>query len=178
MRTLGAIIAGGQGRRFGGDKAAALFRGRALITHVAAALAGQVCEQVVVGRFWPGLTCLEDRPGGGLGPLAGLNAALHHAQERGFDAVISAGCDTLPIPVDMVSRLAGHGPAFLEGHFLLGWWPSVLASPLARHLAEQGDRSIRGWIERCGARAVAPPVLLHNLNTRADLAAYERITAS
>ena len=178
MRALGAIIAGGQGRRFGGDKAAALFRGKPLIEHVAEALARQVADLVVVGRAWPGLAFLADRPEGTLGPLAGLNAALQHAGESGYDGVISAGCDTLPILPDMVSLLAGDGPAYLADHFLLGWWPTDLAADLERHLAEQDDRSIRGWIKRCSARAVSPSAPLQNLNTRADLDAYERITAS
>ncbi len=178
MRALGAIIAGGQGRRFGGDKAAALFRGKPLIEHVADALAAQVAELVVVGRIWPGLPFLVDRPEGALGPLAGLAAALHHAHESGLDGVISAGCDTLPILPDMVSLLARNGPAYLEDHFLLGWWPAGLSPELDRHLAEQDDRSVRGWIKRCGARPVPPSAPLHNLNTRADLDAYERITAS
>lgn len=178
MRALGAIIAGGQGRRFGGDKAAAQFRGKPLIQHVAEALSAQVSDLVVVGRTWPGLPFLADRPEGGLGPLAGLSAALHHACESGFDGVISAGCDTLPILPDMASLLAGDGPAYLEDHFLLGWWPVGLSRDLELHLAEQHDRSIRGWIKRCRARAVPPSAPLHNLNTRADLESYERITAS
>lgn len=178
MRALGAIIAGGQGRRFGGDKAAALFRGKPLIDHVAEALARQVADLVVVGRTWTGLPFLADRPQGALGPLAGLNAALHHASAYGYDGVISAGCDTLPILPDMASLLAGGGPAYLDDHFLLGWWPADLAADLDRHLAEQEDRSIRGWIKRCRARPVRPSSPLHNLNTRADLDAYERLTAS
>jgi len=178
MRALGAIIAGGQGRRFGGDKAAASFRGKPLIDHVAEALARQVADLVVVGRTWTGLPFLADRPQGALGPLAGLNAALHHASAYGYDGVISAGCDTLPILPDMASLLAGGGPAYLDDHFLLGWWPADLAADLERHLAEQEDRSIRGWIKRCRARPVRPSSPLHNLNTRADLDAYERLTAS
>lgn len=178
MRALGAILAGGQGRRFGSDKAAALLCGKPLIEHVADALRTQVEALVVVGRHWPGLAMIEDRPAGALGPLAGLNAALHYAGDRGFDVVVTAGCDTLPLPPDMTALLTGSGPAYLDGHFLLGWWPTALAVPLDRHLADGGDRSMRGWIARCSARAVPAPVVLHNLNTQADLDAYARITAS
>lgn len=177
MRALGAILAGGQGRRFGSDKAAALLNGKPLIGHVADALRGQVEMLVVVGRSWPGLAMLEDRPEGALGPLAGLNAALHHALDVGLDGVLSAGCDTLPVPPGLITLLAGPGPAFLEGHFLIGWWPASLASGLDRHLAEGGDRSMRGWIAQCGARALPAPAALHNLNTQADLDAYARLTA-
>ena len=177
MRALGAILAGGQGRRFGGDKAAALLHGHPLLEHVANGLRGQVETLVIVGRSWPGLAMLSDRPEGALGPLAGLNAALRHALDAGFDGVLSAGCDTLPIPLDAADRLTGAGPAYFDGHFLLGWWPARLSALLEQHLAEEEDRSMRGWIAQCGARAVPPPAALYNLNTEADLEAHARITA-
>ena len=47
---LGAILAGGQARRFGSDKAQALWRGRRLIDHVADALGSQTTALVVCGR--------------------------------------------------------------------------------------------------------------------------------
>lgn len=178
LRILGAIIAGGQARRFGADKAAALLGGRSLLDHVADALRPQVEALIVVGRDWPGLDAVADRPPGALGPLAGLNAALHHARIRRLDGVLSAGCDTLPVPTDLAARLVGARPAYLEGHFLLGWWPTSLASLIEMHLGEDNDRSLRGWIARCSARAIPPPAALYNLNTPADLATYERINAS
>jgi molybdopterin-guanine dinucleotide biosynthesis protein A len=178
VRVLGALIAGGHARRFGSDKAAALLHGKPLINHVADAMRAQVEALVVVGRSWPGLSALADRPAGAMGPLAGLNAALLHAREAGFDGVLTAGCDTLPIPSDMAALLAGAEPAFLDGHYLLGWWPVRLADGLDAHLANGPDRSMRGWIALCNARAVPPPLVLNNLNTPADLAAYARITAS
>ena len=98
MKILGAIIAGGQARRFGSDKAAALVDGRALLDHVADGLRGQVDALVVVGRDWPGMESIADRPGPDQGPLGGICAALHHAQAHEFDAVLTAGCDTLPVP--------------------------------------------------------------------------------
>lgn len=174
MRALGAILAGGQARRFGSDKAAALLSGKPLIEHVADALAGQVETIAVVGRSWPGLAMLDDRPEGAFGPLAGLNAALQRARDAGLDGVLSAGCDTLPIPADAAALLMGPTPAYFDGHFLFGWWPSGLLSLLEQHLAEERDRSMRGWIARCGARAVTPPAALHNINTPADLEAYSR----
>lgn len=174
MKILGAIIAGGGARRFGSDKAAALLGGKPLIDHVTEALRPQVEALVVVGRDWPDMAMLEDRPAGGLGPLAGLNAALHRARTLGLDGVLSAGCDTLPVPPDLAERLAGATPAYLEGHYLLSWWPVQLAGLLDRHLSQENDRSMRGWIARCGARAVPSPCPLHNLNTPDDLAAYAR----
>lgn len=178
LRILGAIIAGGRARRFGADKAAAPLGGKCLLDHVADAMRPQVDALVVVGRTWPGLNAVSDRPAGALGPLAGLNAALHHARMLGLDGVLSAGCDTLPVPVDLATQLVGDRPAYIEGHFLIGWWPVGLARAIEEHLGEQNDRSLRGWIQRCAAQAIPAPATLHNLNTQADLARYERISAS
>lgn len=178
MRILGAIIAGGAARRFGSDKGSALLDGKSLIDHVVEALHPQVEALVIVGRDWPGLTTLADRPVGGLGPLAGLNGALRHAQEFGLDGVLTAGCDTLPVPPDLAERLAGSGPAFVEGHYLIGWWPVQLAGLLEQHLGEDNNRSVRGWVARCEARGVPSSRPLYNLNTPDDLAAYGRMLAS
>ena len=76
-----AITAGGQSRRFGSDKGAALLRGTPLLWHAAHALA-QAEEKVLIapaGRYalegWQ--TVADTRPGEG--PLAGLETALSAA---------------------------------------------------------------------------------------------------
>lgn len=167
MRVLGAILAGGQSRRFGGDKGAALLGGRALIDHVADGLRPQVDALVISGRDWPGIAGLADRPGPGLGPLGGLNAALHAAQQKGFGAVLTAGCDVLPVPE------AALAPGeVIDGHWLTGLWPAALAGRLDAYLAGTGDRSLRGWIAASGMRPVTRATVFHNLNTRSDLAHY------
>lgn len=168
MKLLGAIIAGGAARRFGADKGAALLGGVALIDHVARALAAQCDDVVIVGREWRGLPGIADRPKGGEGPLGGLNAALHHAATQGYDAVLCAGCDTLPVPHDLAARL-GSGPAVVEGHWLMGLWPAALAEDLDRWLGCQPDRSIRGWMRHSGAHMVPVEAHLHNINTRQAL---------
>jgi molybdenum cofactor guanylyltransferase len=170
MTLLGAIVAGGASRRFGRDKAAAQIGGAALLDHVAAALRPQCAALVVVGREWPGLESLTDRPAHGQGPLGGINAALHHARGLGHDAVLVAGCDTVPLPPDLAVRLS-PGPAVVEGHWLLGLWPVALAERLEEWLASQPDRSIRGWMRQVQARAVPlPDVRFVNVNTPDSLA--------
>lgn len=102
---LGAIIAGGQSRRFGSDKALAEIGGKPLLDHVAEALRRQTDALIVCGREWPGATSIPDRPAPDQGPLGGLCAALRHAADNGFDAVLTAGCDTLPVPAELLSLL-------------------------------------------------------------------------
>jgi molybdenum cofactor guanylyltransferase len=171
VRLLGAIIAGGQSRRFGGDKGAALLGGKALIEHVADALRPQVDALVMCGRPWPGLQSIDDRPAPDLGPLGGLCAALHHAADHGFDAVLSAGCDVLPVP-DLRQVTGSAAAAVVAGQPLLGYWPVALAQRLDDHLASQPDRSMRGWVAASGACELATEGAFHNLNTRAELALY------
>ena len=174
MKILGAIIAGGEARRFGGDKGAAPLGGRALVDHVAQALTAQSEALVIVGRDWPGIVRVEDRPRVGEGPLGGLNGALHHAHIHGFDAVLCAGCDTLPVPTDLAARLS-PGPAVVDGHWLMGLWPASLADDLDEWLGSQADRSIRGFMRQVDARIVAVDTSFVNINTPDALAEAERL---
>ena len=169
---LGAILAGGRSTRFGSDKAIASIEGKPLLAHVAEALAPQVETLVVCGRDWPGLTGIPDFPRADLGPLGGLAAALVHAAEHGFSHVLSAGCDVLPVPPDLVARLT-PAPAVLAEQRLFGLWPSSLAAQLARHL-EGGDRSLRGWIAASAARTIVTGLAFHNINQVTDLNGFDR----
>lgn len=168
MRILGALLAGGRSSRFGSDKALARMEGKPLIEHAIAALGNHADRVVVCGRIWPESQSLADRPLGGLGPLAGLNAALHFARDAGFGAVLCAPLDVFPLE-DALPLLAGERRAVLCSQWSVGLWPAALAPRLDHHLAT-GARSIRSWM------AVADPVLvddrhlqLRNLNTPDDL---------
>ncbi len=171
MKRLGAIIAGGKASRFGGDKAAALLEGRALIDHVADGLRGQVDQVIVCGREWPGTKSIADRPAADIGPLGGINAALHYAADNDFGTVITAGCDVLPVP--QIPAASDDGKAvFLENHYLFGLWPASLAGLLDKHLDQQTDLSLRCWIAAIGARPFQSTQAHYNMNTPADLAQY------
>ncbi|MFW2830345.1 molybdenum cofactor guanylyltransferase [Sphingomonas sp. ID0503] len=168
MPVLGAVLAGGRSTRFGSDKALAVLDGKPLIEHAIAALRAH-CETVVIcGRSWQGFETLEDRPAGGCGPLAGLNAALALARERQFDSVLSVPIDTHPLS-GALSRIRHLGCAVSETQWTIGIWPSDLGQVLDRHLAD-GRRSLRSWID------VAQPTLvpdgdleLRNFNLASDL---------
>lgn len=174
-RILGAMLAGGRSRRFGSDKALALLDGQSLIERVAAGLAPQTDSLVVCGRTLAGIVALADRPGLDLGPLAGLNAALHHARGQGYDAVVSVPCDTPLLPADLVRLLRAAGPiAFAAAIPVIGLWPASLGEVLDRHLATASDRSMRRWIAIAGAvpAEIGP---LANVNTPADLAGLRNL---
>jgi molybdopterin-guanine dinucleotide biosynthesis protein A len=166
-RRLGAILAGGAARRFGSDKALALYRGRPLIAHVADALLAQCDAIVVCGRAWGGLPAIADQPAPGLGPMGGLCAALAHAEAGGFAEVLASPCDLLGAG-GAADRLA-PGPAVAEGQWLLGLWPAGLAPALEQLLRQEGAVSARRWIAVAGAAERPVPDLL-NINRPEDLA--------
>ncbi len=164
---LGAVLAGGRASRFGSDKAMALLDGVTLLDHARAGLAPHVAEVVICGRDGG----LADRPHPGMGPLGGLNAALHHALSHGFVGVLTTGCDMPIYPAALPAALIGDNAAILHGQQLLGWWPATLAPELDAHLGEENNRSIYGWLERIGARVVeVPGLILPNINRPEDLA--------
>ena len=167
MKLLGAVLAGGRSTRFGSDKALALLDGKPLIEHAIDALAAQVDAVIVCGREYG--DWVPDRPEPGLGPLAGINAALHAAAARGYDAVLTCPCDLPALPGDLAERLAGA--AYVADVPVIGRWPALLAEALDAHLAAGGDRSVRRWAPAVGAVPVefGP---LPNLNTLAALAAF------
>ncbi|MCL9983364.1 MAG: molybdenum cofactor guanylyltransferase [Erythrobacter sp.] len=168
-KILGAILAGGQARRFGSDKAHALYEGARLIDRVAAALAAQ-CESVVVcGREEPGFACIPDWPEPGLGPLGGLAAALRHAEASGLAHVLSAGVDAPDLPHDLAATLAGEGAAIVESQPVVGLWPAA-ALPALEAFLHSGGRSLYRFADAITARRIDLPAALMNVNRPEDLA--------
>ena len=170
---LGAVLAGGLSTRFGSDKAAARWDGRPLIDHVIERMATIAGTIVVCGRQHAGTISIPDRPGAGLGPLGGLNAALHYAADHGFDFVVTAPCDTPRLDDCLLSRLVSvQSNAFLPALPVIGCWRSGDAALLDERLRNCDDRSLRSWARALGAEALdgpAPP----NINFRADLETLE-----
>jgi molybdenum cofactor guanylyltransferase len=168
---LGAIFAGGQARRFGSDKALAGIEGLPMLDHVARALAAECEAVIVVGRHWPGLERVEDRPRGDLGPLGGLAGALAYAERTGFDAVLTSGCD-LPALPEGLAALLSPADSILRGQPTIGLWQSDHAGRLLSWLQTVDDRSIRAWADHIGARRIDYGSKIANINTPADLTAF------
>ena len=124
---LGAVLAGGASRRFGSDKALAALAGKTLLDRAIESLAAHVDLIAVCGRPHPTVLSLPDLPSPALGQLGGLNAALHYAQENGFQAVLTTGCDVPFYPEPPAALLDGEGAVALEQQHLIGRWPAALA---------------------------------------------------
>jgi molybdenum cofactor guanylyltransferase len=177
MRVLGAILAGGRSTRFGSDKALARIDGRCLLDHAAEALRAQTEALIVCGREWPDAASIADRPAAGLGPLGGLNAALHHAQAKAYDAVLCVPVDVYPLPGTLRAMLEGDGPRVLAAQWSIGFWPASLRAALDRQLTE-GHLSFRSWIAATGAASVDDSDLgLVNLNRVEDCSGVHQRTA-
>ena len=170
------VLAGGRSSRFGGDKALALHAGRTLIDHAIAALRPIADEVVIAGRVHDGFRSLWDRPGPGLGPLAGLNAALAEAAAGSFDGVVSVPCDAPQLSGEILATLLEEPwrAAAFAGLPVCGYWPASLAAALDSQLSRGDDRSLRRWIACCDARIVPGPDVA-NINTQADLLALDAL---
>ena len=168
MTVLGALLAGGDSTRFGSDKALAVWRGRSLIEQALDALRGCSVDLVICGRAWPGVQSVPDRPQAGLGPLGGLNAALHHARETGHEWVLCAPLDVVPLPANLAQLLEQTAPVVIVGQRAVGLWPASVADQLAAYLAS-GQRSIHGWVTASGALEIAEIEPMSNINRPSDL---------
>jgi molybdopterin-guanine dinucleotide biosynthesis protein MobB len=137
--TLGAVLAGGESRRFGGMKALAPFRGEPMARR-AFRLLNEVCPEVVLVTGHPAIMALA--PGAtipdripGLGPLGGLHAALHEAESRGLTGVLLLACDMPAVPPSLMRRILME--AGVSGvHAVVPGIPGDVRDPLPAPLRE------------------------------------------
>jgi molybdenum cofactor guanylyltransferase len=190
LRIFGVILAGGESRRMGRDKAFVALAGRPLISHVLDRLEPQV-ETVMISangdpsRF-AALGCPVVTDAHAQGPLSGIHAALVQAASLGATHLVSTPVDTPFLPGDLVPQLllaSESSPAGLAlatdttgDHPATALWPVALASALAAFLASGEAKVIRFTEVHQAARARFPdPRAFLNLNTPKDLAAAEAL---
>jgi len=170
---LGAVLAGGKSSRFGSDKALAQLGGRTLIARAVDTLSGWCEYVVVVGRETAPAPTLPDWPRPGMGPLSGIAAALHHARDEGYEAVLTCGVDSVGLP-DNLPDLLGSAPACLADQPVVGIWPATALEAVEEILTGEGRHSMYRFVEAIGARTVKSGASSANINTPADLAAAEK----
>jgi molybdopterin-guanine dinucleotide biosynthesis protein len=198
LPPLGVILAGGASRRFGTPKALALVGGQRIVDRVLDALAGAVPE-VVVSANDPWLfddLDLDVIPDvhSGIGPLAGIHAALHHAVERAWPGALVVACDLPYVTTDvlrLVVRRASVSPADAvvpESHGRYGSEPlcafySTECIPVVEAMIAEGEHRAHRLLERVRTDHVSladirpvgdPHLLFHNVNTVSDLDEAER----
>ena len=166
---LGAVLAGGQSSRFGSDKALAALGGQTLLARAVASLEAQCDGVIVVGRG-----DVPDRPRPGMGPLGGINAALHHAASHGYSDVLTCGVDCGGLGPQTRRDLA-PAPAYAADQPVIGLWPASAAPALDAFLASDAKHSMRAFAAMIGARAINLSASPANINTREDLVAAQEL---
>ncbi|GIX13509.1 MAG: hypothetical protein KatS3mg118_1468 [Paracoccaceae bacterium] len=172
--VLGVVLAGGQSRRMGAEKALLPLAGQPLIARVIARLAPQVAELAINANGDParfadfGVAVLPDPLPDRPGPLAGVLAGLAHARARGIPAIVTVPCDAPFLPADLVARLwtaaePGGGAALAEAsgadgrlrrHPVFALWPARAAAVLSARL-RAGERGGGRGPRRAGGGAGA-----------------------
>jgi len=191
MGLVVAILAGGAGRRIGGDKARRLLGGARLLDHALTWASGSAAPVILAARTPEQVesftgTVVLDAPGIE-GPLAGLLSALSWAAEAGADRVLTLPCDMPFLPDDLLPRLEqaltpGLGVSVAASdrrlHPVCALWHTTVVPTLVRR-ADEGRLSLRGLSEAVGYAVVdwavegGDPFM--NINTAEDLAAAEAV---
>lgn len=153
---IGLVLAGGQSRRMGQDKALMRYQGRTLIDNASLLLQSASCDKVLISRNAPGFLNdkIEDA-----GPLSGVHAVLDALSQ--FDNHNGNPCELLVLPVDMpqmtpellrilVSRgREAEKACYVEKRFLPFYLPVTQKTKalLANYLVEQSKRRVVGFLE-------------------------------
>ena len=153
---IGLVLAGGQSRRMGQDKALMRYQGRTLIDNASLLLQAASCDKVLISRNAPGFLNdkIEDA-----GPLSGVHAVLDALSQ--FDNHNGNPCELLVLPVDMpqmtpellrilVSRgREAEKACYVEKRFLPFYLPVTQDTKalLANYLVEQSKRRVVGFLE-------------------------------
>ncbi len=186
------VLAGGKSSRFGSDKARAVLDGMPLIIRVAdrmAANRGMVIAVADVPNKYVDLglpTIADCRPG--LGPVAGVEAALADRLERdGPGWVVVAPCDMAGLRREWVEAVVGHlptcGGAKTVAYRSEFWQPfpggyHTELLPIVSELLDGGRASFQRLLSDPRANALALPLPVDwpavvQVNTRADLEVFE-----
>lgn len=200
--TLGAVIAGGQSRRYGMPKALVEVGGERIVDRVVASLREVAGEIVLIANdeSLAEAIALPARPDAeeGLGALGGIHTALLWARERDDTGILAVACDMPFLSRGLLQRLVARstdedcpdavlpesdGPRGVEP---LCAWYGVSCLPALEDAIERGDHRMIGF--HGGIRIVTLPIeevahfgdparLFLNVNTPEDRAIAERLHA-
>jgi molybdopterin-guanine dinucleotide biosynthesis protein A len=201
-QILGCVLAGGLSRRMGGgDKALITIGGEPMLSRVIRRLCPQVGALILNANGDPErfaafeLPVVPDTVEGFTGPLAGVLAAMRHAENTHPAAthVATVAADTPFFPDDLVARLAEKAAdddtvvlATSGGnrHPVFGLWPVALAEDLDNWLHTTETFKVLAWIGRHRLETVdfafveagaAPLDPFFNANTPDDIVEAERL---
>jgi molybdopterin-guanine dinucleotide biosynthesis protein A len=183
------VLAGGEGRRIGGDKPLLMLAGERLIDR-ALRQARAWSDIIAVATRDPtqveplDARVLIDEPEIA-GPLAGVVSALRFGADCGREFVLTTAADMPFLPPDLPERLisaigdAASAVPASAGHLhpVCGLWRPSALNQLGTYLAGE-RRSLKGFLHLTGCREVAWPASpldpFFNINTGTDLLDAER----
>ncbi|MEA2450079.1 MAG: molybdenum cofactor guanylyltransferase [Thermoleophilaceae bacterium] len=177
---VGILLAGGAGRRIGGEKAARLLAGRPLASYPAAALRA-VCERVAIvakpGTDLPELEGVErwdGEPAEPRHPLTGIVYAL----ERADEPVLVCAADMPFVTAEALRTLMSAGGDTAIVAVAGGVLQPVLAvyapSALDALRAAEPDAPLTRTVEALDpVRVALPPPLVRSVDTPEEVAAAE-----
>lgn len=184
------ILAGGEGRRIGGEKPLRLLGGRRLIDRTLE-FASTLTPHLAISVHSrdqiddPSVPLLLDARDGG--PIAGLDAAFSFAAQLGLERLLTLPCDAPFLPPDLATRLGGalgstHAAAIPSSggrlHPTAALWRSSARDELPAYRAS-GRSSLVGFAENTGFVEVpwddATIDPFFNINDAEDLATAESL---
>lgn len=189
---LGAVLAGGQSRRFGSDKSAHQLEGRPFLDWVLDAVDAAGLPVAIVGgsvrhsEVGPTRTHIADAPGL-IGPLAGLAAALSLAEREGRPGVVMLACDQPGMTARVIEALVDRAgaeplrPAAYEGdtgvdpfpgYYPVGLVPLIADVTSLRSLLKRARPPT--WVFPRDGRGAYPAGTFDNVNTPEDLERFVR----
>jgi len=170
------ILAGGAGRRLGGNKPFYVHEGRPLVKAVIERLAPQTGELLINCGGWNSThsgalkatgipVCIDDPRFADLGPLSGVHSAMKAAAGLGAMTVVTAPCDMPNLPPDMVAVLfAAHDAHADVSHFtgardypLCAIWTIALLPALEAALEAartHGGLAVMRWLQTCRVNTI------------------------
>ena len=160
---IGLVLAGGQSRRMGQDKALMRYQGSTLIERASSLLKAAGCDEVLISRNAPNF--LNDKIDDA-GPLGGVHAAVDALcnANNGSDSLI----ELLVLPVDMpqmtpqlLKLLVSAGresqrSVYVKNRFLPFYLPvsQDIAARLTHYLVDQNKRRVVGFLDSIDAVAL------------------------
>jgi len=191
-RVGGMLLAGGQSRRFGAEKAVARFGEKLMMDAVAErfasfadfAISAKPGSAAAARAACLRATILHDDPSLPSGPLAGVLEGLRWAHARSLDFLATAPCDAPLLPSDVFECLLdaiGPAPAAFAStsvgeHPLCAVWRPALRTPLESALRSGVHPSVRSFLAEQQAQRVwfDDARAFANANTADVLLALER----
>jgi molybdopterin-guanine dinucleotide biosynthesis protein A len=187
--AVGAILAGGRGRRIGGAKPTVELAGRPLLEHALAAVRGARLEPIVIAKpdtELPVLDCeIVLEPQQPMHPACGIVTALRRCAGR---PLVAVACDMPFLVPSLLAWLAATSESLVlpESGGSLQPFPGRYDASLLGRLerAMVSGEPLRDCLAALGARRIGPAELARfgsvdrlafNVNTPAELEQAERM---